>query len=338
MFKGIVRRAGPAFRLLAILLCAAFLVLTLADLIHPSLQYQSGSVESMDLPLANHSLLMDSITRAPIALLSLIPEQYQVEAGLIAFLPLFAKKLPSETKVQIKNSVRELYGAMRRDTEWNRLPSVTGYAALDLLGISPQRAHAYLYLPRSAQGHPKGAVLFLHGSLGNLKAYPYLWAEYAEKTQSLIICPSFGFGRWSNEQDSIETVLNALPEELRVPRSKTVIAGLSAGGIGVMRELQRHSDYQAAVFISAVLPDSATTAGLAAAWQHKLFLLFNGTEDFLVTEQYAVQKTRDYSSFGAALDLFPKENHFLFMSQAPKIFERLELALAPLTNHGGRTD
>ncbi|MEY4701332.1 MAG: hypothetical protein RL326_1519, partial [Pseudomonadota bacterium] len=290
---------------------ATYLIMTMIDFVLTPLQRGGERIHSIDVPLSSRSGALDLITRAPVAALAVVPERYQVEAGLMVFLPLFTSGLPTQTQVNIWDSVRSLYDEMSLDSEWRSLPSVTGYAATDLVGISPQRAHAYIYVPRSAHGKPKKAVIFLHGSLGNLLAYPYLWSRYAEDTGSLIVCPTFGFGGWSEEEDVISTVMDSLPPDLQVPRSETVLAGLSAGGYGVVKELRRHSDYRAAVFISAVMPDVGMIESLSDTWGGKPFLLFHGTSDFVVPESYVREKAAEYRSFGATLDIFPDETHFL---------------------------
>jgi pimeloyl-ACP methyl ester carboxylesterase len=304
-----------------------YLIVMMIDFVATPLQRQGERIYSIDVPLPGRNGTLDLVTRAPIAALAVVPERYQVEAGLTVFLPLFTSGLPTQTRLNIWDSVRSLYQEMSLDSEWRSLPSVTGYAATDLVGISPQRAHAYIYVPKSAHGKPKKAVIFLHGSLGNLLAYPYLWSRYAEATGSLIVCPTFGFGAWSEEEDVISTVMSSLPSDLQVPRSKTALAGLSAGGYGVVKELRRHSDYRAAVFISAVMPDVSMIKSLSDTWGGKPFLLFHGSSDFVVSESYAREMTAEYRAFGATLDIFPDETHFLFMTQAPRIFERIQDAL-----------
>lgn len=305
-----------------------YVALTALDFVWSPLRRDGARVHSIDVPLPNRDEALDRITRAPVAGLAIIPERLQVEVGLRVFLVPFTMGLPRETRRAISSSVRSLYSQMSLDSEWRRLPSVTGYAATDLVGLPPQRAHAYLYVPESSHGRPKRAVIFLHGSLGNLKAYPYLWSRYAEETGSLIICPTFGFGGWSAEDNVISTVMDSLPLHLQVPRSETVLAGLSAGGYGVVNELRRHPDYRAAVFISAVMPDVSMIESLSGEWGRKPFLLFHGTSDFVVPASYAREKADEYRAFGATLDLFADETHFLFMTQAPRIFERIQRSLA----------
>ena len=253
-----------------------------------------------------------------------ISERWQANLGLDIFLSEFTRGLTAKERTHIRGSVSTLYDEMAALPAWRRLPSVTGYSAFDLFDIYPQRAHAYVYVPKSLKGPPQKAVIFFHGSLGSLKAYPYLWAKYAEKTGALIICPTAGFGNWNRDTPFLDSILQALPKNLVVPRENTILVGLSAGGVGVINAMKKHSDYRAAVFVSAVFPDFLFgDKQLTADWDKKPFIVVHGLRDFIIPVEDIRGQMAQLADFNPSVQLIDGESHFLMLTN----FESIERAI-----------
>lgn len=289
------------------------------------LRFNKNQIISLDVELSGNNKFIDLFTRPIVSITAKIPESLQLDIGLSIFFDNFTRKLTRDAKDKISNSIKTMYAEMNTLTEWRSLPSSTGYSALDLLGISPQRAQAYIYVPKSFSNNQRKALIFLHGSLGNLKAYPYIWSKYAERTGTIIICPGYGFGNWNRKDDMIQTVLNHLPQDLKISREETIIVGLSAGGVGVVNEIKKHPEYKAALFISAVIPDSlATDKVFISKWKNKPLIITNGNDDYVVTAEYATKKSVELSILNPKLVLYEGESHFLLMTGSEKIFRELD--------------
>jgi hypothetical protein len=104
----------------------------------------------------------------------------------------------------------DLYRDMERDPDFHRLGSAMGWAYAELLGQPFDVGHYYLYVPRNRGSGPSPAIVFLHGSAGNFKAYTWLWSRLAEEQGMVVIAPSYGFGNW--DRAGVVAVLRALDD------------------------------------------------------------------------------------------------------------------------------
>ncbi len=313
---------------LLIMLFIGVVAATLYATHYPLLNYNQDGVISIEGPMRDGFAIADFVTRLPITLLSRLSESTQTKIGLSVFLGVFTGDLDVNRIAAIRQAVSVLYEDMDKQPRWKNLPSVTGYSAFDLLQIAPQRAHGYVYVPSTASNPPGKAVIFLHGSLGNLKAYLKLWSKFADTTGSIIICPSAGFGNWNRDAPFLDSFIATLPEALRVPREKTIIVGLSAGGAGVAKEIRRHPDYMAAIFISPVMPSYLSEdQHLISAWNKKPFIILHGLSDSVISPSVVDHDVRQMAAYEPKVVYFENESHFLLLTNFDGVIRSIKQAL-----------
>jgi hypothetical protein len=128
---------------------------------------------------------------------NLVPEVDQLLMGLaiVRFLDPF---IDNQQTVQLKKMVLEIYKEMENDPEFPYSSSSLGYAYQEILTGQRIGDHFYQYLPNSNSQKPYPVIPFLNGSMGNFKAYSWIWKHIADETGYAIIAPTYGAGNWYN--------------------------------------------------------------------------------------------------------------------------------------------
>ena len=220
------------------------------------------------------------------------------------------------------------YRSMEADPEFAALGTVLPDAYADR-----DDGHLFAYAPPHASSERLPTILFLHGSAGNFKAYFYLWKRFAERTRTIVVCPSFGFGNWY-EHGGVEAVERARAwaiVNLGADETRIFLVGLSNGGTGVTRAAAANPGaYRGLVLLSGVLEDDilrsamkGDTAGAAFPWP---MLVVHGRDDEripLVDVQRSLKRLR---ARGASIDerIIDGEDHFLFFDRDEEVLGAVE--------------
>lgn len=263
------------------------------------------------------------------SLASLLPEIDQVALGTrIVFLvdPLIDRA----EAAHIREASMKWYRPMEADPEFAALGSVMSFAYADR-----DAHHVYAYAPPHAPTERLPAIVFLHGSAGNFKAYFYLWKRFADENDVAIVCPSFGFGNWYEPggTDAIERARQYAVDRLDADESRIVLAGLSNGGTGVTRAAAEHPERWAGlVFVSAVVERRVVTQpSFALGFEHKRILVVHGTADDRIPVDGVVSIADEMRGAGADVDVLTveHEDHFLFFDRPEIVLDRVRAWMTP---------
>ncbi len=209
-----------------------------------------------------------------------------------------------------------------------------GLAYADVLGGSPNAGHYYLYIPRRRPEGPLPALIFLHGSGGNFKAYTYLLSTVAEERGVVVIAPSYGFGNWRQHGGvaSIERALGDASTVVAIDRSRVALAGLSNGGLGLSLAAAQYSNrYRGLIFLSPVVATEVTDRPeFSAAWRGRPILVITGETDDRIPLAYVRRRAEIWAAGGVNVTLitYPGENHFLIFDRRAEVIDDISTWLA----------
>jgi pimeloyl-ACP methyl ester carboxylesterase len=228
----------------------------------------------------------------------------------------------------------EIYQAVEHDPDFRQLGSAMGWAYADLLGQPFDVGHYYLYVPKDRPAGPLPAVIFLHGSAGNFKAYTWLWSKLAEKQKFVVIAPSFGFGNW-RRPGGLEAILAALDDaaaKVELDANEIYLAGLSNGGLGVSQAAGAAAErFHGLILISPVMANEIVDRpDFQARWRDRPMLFITGQLDERVSVGYVEGRVATLKAGGVRVTsrIYPDEDHFLIFSQAEAVFEVIAAWLA----------
>ena len=128
-----------------------------------------------------------------------------------------------------------IYGELEKRRDFMELGSALGEAYADtFLGRAPV-GHMYVYIPSARPNRPLPVLVFMHGWLGNMKAYVWAWREFAEANGFAVLIPSWGNGIWDNAAgaDMVRWIEQFIRKDARFDPNRVYVAGESNGGSGV---------------------------------------------------------------------------------------------------------
>lgn len=268
---------------------------------------------------------------------NIVPEIEQVNLGF-QVMPYQDPLLTRDQARRVAAVTLALYRQMDQDRNFQQLGSVLGWAYAELGGRPFDVGHYYLYSPQHHGNQPLPALLFLHGSAGNFKAYTWVWSELAEERGMVIIAPSFGFGNWRHPGGT-EAVLRALDDAatvVAIDRNQVYLAGLSNGGLGVSHvAVTAPERFRGLIFISPVMDpyvvDGETFQG---QWRGKpIFVVTGGTDDRvrLGDVQQQVRRLRA-GAVKVTEVVYPGEDHFLFFVQRERVLKDIAQWLSTVSS------
>jgi pimeloyl-ACP methyl ester carboxylesterase len=226
---------------------------------------------------------------------------------------------------------------MERELNFRVLGSSMGWAYADLLGLPYNVGHYYLYVPENRPPGHLPAIVFLHGSYGNFKAYTWVWSKLAEELGFVILAPSFGIGNWRSP-GGVESVSRAIQDAgslIELDDRRIYLAGLSNGGLGISRLAAADRErYRGLIFISPVLATEIVDGpGFQEAWAGRPVLILTGEADERIPLSYVQERVERLQEGGVAVQFipYPGEDHFLFFSQRELILEDIAKWLGGLS-------
>lgn len=269
----------------------------------------------------------DGFRRA--ALGNLLPELDQFLMGfkLVPFLdPLFTQ----EQAADLSRWTARIYQELEADADFHALGSAMPHAYDDLWFGRRHHGHSYLYRPASLiPGRPAPVLVFLHGSGGNFKAYPWLLRTVAEHLGAVLICPSYGMGDW--DADTAKTLRQAVDDAAQVQaldRQNMHLLALSNGGKGFSRAgKDLPGMFQSAVLVSPVLETARVADPMfAQSWQGKPVFVITGTADDRIPLESVTSAAAIMEKAGipVTLEAVPDADHFLLFSHREQVMAQLQ--------------
>ncbi len=220
--------------------------------------------------------------------------------------------------------------------EFSRTRLSAGWGYAEVFGRPFDVGHYYLYTPKNRPVGPLPALVFLHGSLGNFKTYPWVWSCLVERAGLVIIAPSYGFGNWRYEA-SLAVVSAALADaatQVELDPERIYLAGLSNGGLGVSHlALAQPERFRGLIFLSPVMDSRIVSSpAFLEQWRDRPVLVLTGAADERIPLAYVQERVAGLRAGGVAVTerVYPGETHFLFFSQSEPILAEVQRWLADI--------
>lgn len=264
------------------------------------------------------------------ALGNLLPELDQFLLGF-KVVPLIDRYFTFEQSRKVSGWTAEIYRELEADADFHALGSVMPHAYSDLWFSRSGQGHSFLYVPPGLRRDvPAPVLVFLHGSGGNFKAYPWLLSQIADELGFVLICPSYGMGDWTSADSSkvVDAALADAKKVVKLDGGKMHLMGLSNGGKGlghVGRDVGEK--FVSLTFISPVFEVRSLINPLFIKnWQDKSIHIITGAED----DRVPVQSVRDGANLMKAnggqvtLRIVPEADHFLLFSHRQAVIAQLK--------------
>jgi len=211
------------------------------------------------------------------------------------------------------------YTALSKSDDFVTIGSVMGEAYRDMFLLPNTKGrHTYLYIPEKTSGKQLPVIVFLHGWLGNMKAYMWTLSRFAEEHDFIVICPTFRNGLWKGEdaENTLKWLSNVIYNEPMCNPDQIIVIGLSNGGTGVTRWAKVLPEtFTGLVFVSPVLKHTDDTDFISAVGTRPI-LIVHGGRDTRIPPSYvntAVNKMRKNNIHVHSI-CYPEEDHVLILS------------------------
>lgn len=257
---------------------------------------------------------------------SFLPEIDQIHLGYavaVAFDPLFTRQQRSELSAMTD----AMYAGISADTDFTAVGSALPSIYRELCFEEFRDGHYFHYIPASVdRTKPAPALVFLHGSGGNFKAYIWLLSKIADELGITLIAPSFGMGNWE-KRGGYEAITRAIADagkHAAIDPDHIHLMGLSNGGKGLcLAESTEGPKFRSLIFLSAVLHDRIRPAELAARLQPRRVLVLSGGSDDRVPWDYVCGYADKLKTGGLDVTTrrFDDEDHFLFFRQRAEVLK-----------------
>lgn len=257
---------------------------------------------------------------------SLLPEIDQLHLGYavaVALDPLFTR----QQRTELSAMTDTMYAEMAADADFTAVGSALPSIYREICFEDFRDGHYFHYIPAGVdRSKPTPALVFLHGSGGNFKAYIWLLSKLADELGITVIAPSFGMGNWE-KRGGYETITRAIADagkHAAIDPEQTHLMGLSNGGKGMcLAESTSGPKFRSLIFLSAVFHNRIKPAEFAARLQPRRILILSGGNDDRVPWEYVSGYAEKLKSGG--LDVtshrFDGEDHFLFFHQRAEVLK-----------------
>lgn len=257
---------------------------------------------------------------------SVLPEIDQIHLGYAvasALDPLFTQKQRRELSAMTD----AIYAQAGADPDFtaagSALPSI--YSEMTLGQF--RDGHYYHYIPAKVdRTRPTPALVFLHGSGGNFKAYIWLLSQLADELGITVIAPTFGLGNWE-KKGGYEAITRAIADagkHAAIDPAHIHLMGLSNGGKGLcLAESAAGPKFRSLIFLSAVLHSRIRPAQLAARLHPRPALILSGDSDDRVPWEYVSDYAEKLKAGGLDVTThrFAGEDHFVFFRKSAEVLK-----------------
>jgi len=265
------------------------------------------------------------------ALGNLLPEIDQLRMGF-KVVPMLDSLFTMKQGRRMTEMTSGIYRELEADPDFHALGSVMPETYHDFFGMDFNEDHYFLYIPAKLdRKQPNPALVFLHGSGGNFKAYTWLLSRVADELGMVLIAPSYGMGNW-NKRHSSKIVSAALMETgnvVRLDPHRIHLMGLSNGGLGVSQVGANIGErFRTLTFISPVFDKPAVnSSSFIKTWQDGWVLVISGKQDDRVPFSYVSDYVAGMTKAGLRVNLVPVEDADHFM-----LFSHRDLVLKTITS------
>lgn len=259
---------------------------------------------------------------------NVLPEIDQIHCGFAAAVvldPLFNRR----QKQGLAAETDALYDEMARDPEFRACGSAMPSIYREILGFEFRDGHYFHYIPPQIdRSKPSSALVFLHGSGGNFKAYTWLLSKVADRVGCTVIAPTFGLGEWE-KPGAYAAVIAAISDAGRhaaIDPARIHLAGLSNGGKGVcLAESEPGPRFASIVLLSAVLHHRVLPEVLAHRLGKRPVLVLSGMVDDRVPWDYVSGYASRLADAGMDVTTqgFEGEDHFLLFRRRAEMVDAL---------------
>ena len=259
---------------------------------------------------------------------NVVPEIDQIHLGFAAALaldPLFTRKQANE----LAELTDEIYAEQAQNSEFHACGSAMGQIYNEMTLLSFNDGHYFHYIPTQAdRTQPSPALVFLHGSGGNFKAYTWLLAQLAEKTGHIVIAPTFGLGNWEKRgaSEAINSAIQDATRHAEIDFSQIHLMGLSNGGKGVsLFASTSEIRFRSLIFLSALIHNSDAPRMIAAKNKDTPVLALSGGSDERIPWDYITHYTLKMADEGLPVTTRRIEgaDHFLFFRQRHVVLDEI---------------
>ncbi len=259
---------------------------------------------------------------------NVLPEIDQIHLGYAAAMaidPLFTRT----QKRELAALTDTIYAEMSRDAEFAACGSALGAIYDEVTFAEFRHGHYFHYIPPQLdRSKPAPALVFLHGSGGNFKAYIWLLAKVADQTGCTVIAPTFGLGNWEKRgaYDAITAAIRDAGKHAAIAPERIHLMGLSNGGKGVcLAESARGPRFASLILLSAVLHERIEPASLAKRLPNRPVLILSGQNDDRVPWSYVDGYAVKFEKAGmkVAKRAFDGADHFLFFRRQNEILDEV---------------
>lgn len=257
---------------------------------------------------------------------SVLPEIDQIHLGYAvasAFDPYFTQKQRRELSALTDAIYAEIRDAADFTAAGSALPSI--YSEMTFGQF--RDGHYYHYIPTKVdRAKPTPALVFLHGSGGNFKAYIWLLSKLADELGITVIAPTFGLGNWE-KKDGYEAITRAIADagkHAAIDPDHIHLMGLSNGGKGLcLAESAEGPKFRTLIFLSTVLHDRISPSTLAARLKGRPALVLSGGSDDRVPWDYVSGYAEKLAKDGMSVTTrcFEEDDHFLFFRKRTEVLQ-----------------
>lgn len=265
---------------------------------------------------------------------NVLPEIDQIHLGYaaaLAFDPFFNR----EQKRELSAMTDAIYAEMAKDAEFQACGSALTTIYEEATFRDFRDGHYFHYIPsKHDRAKPAPALVFLHGSGGNFKAYVWLLSKVADKTGCTVIAPTFGLGNWEKRgaYDAVTSAIADAHKHAAIDPDQIHLMGLSNGGKGVcLAESKEGPHFRSLIFLSAVFHNRIQPIELAAKLKPRPALVLSGGSDDRVPWDYVSDYSVKLKAGGLNVTTrqFPDDDHFLFFRQREEVLRTVAEWLKP---------
>ena len=249
----------------------------------------------------------------------LVDEADQVRLGGV-LLPYIDPFMSGEQGKRFARTFISAYAELRQSPDFVQVGSTMGDAYANMFFGAASRGHAYLYRPSAHAGRHCPVIVFLHGWLGNMKAYIWTWARFADQNGFVVVCPTFGNGIWKgqNADETLRWLDGLIRTDPMCDAQQVYVVGLSNGGTGVTRwATTLPNTYRGLVMISPAMKGADSPAFVSAVGTRPI-LVVHGEKDNRIPPDYVNRAVAVMREKGLRVEsvCYHDEDHVLVLSSA----------------------
>lgn len=242
-------------------------------------------------------------------------------AAALTFDPFFNRRQKNE----LAALTDAIYAEIAQDAEFRNCGSALTTIYDEVTFTEFRDGHYFQYIPpKLDRSKPAPALVFLHGSGGNFKAYVWLLSKVADQAGCTVIAPTFGLGNWEKRgaYAAITAAIEDASKHAAIDPDQIHLMGLSNGGKGVcLAESQTGPRFRSLIFLSAVFHNRLKPEELAAKLKPRPVLILSGGNDDRVPWDYVSGYAEKLKAGGLDITThrFANDDHFLFFRRQEEV-------------------